>query len=159
MMSLDNTYSEQDVKDFVQRVQRLVPDERLEWVVEPKIDGIAVSLRYENGTFVKGGTRADGVNGDDVTANLRTIRTLPLRLFDPSERVKLSEQTEMFNFSPPEIPSEIEVRGEVFMKKRAFERLNRRRVDGFASYHRRDHPWIRLRRGRSCTIDSRNRRH
>ena len=78
MMSLDNTYSQEEVRDFVKRVQKLLPDEKLEWVVEPKVDGVAVSLRYENGVFTAGATRGDGTTGDDITANLKTIRSVPL---------------------------------------------------------------------------------
>ena len=80
MMSLDNTYSQEEVREFVERVQKLLPGESLDWVVEPKADGIAISLRYEEGQFTVGATRGDGVAGDDVTANLRTIRSIPLRL-------------------------------------------------------------------------------
>ena len=80
MMSLDNTYSQEEVRDFVKRVQKLLPDEKLEWVVEPKVDGVAVSLRYENGVLVTGATRGDGTTGDDITANLKTIRSVPLTL-------------------------------------------------------------------------------
>jgi DNA ligase (NAD+) len=80
MMSLDNTYSQEEVRDFVKRVQKLLPDEKLEWVVEPKVDGVAVSLRYENGVFTTGATRGDGTTGDDITANLKTIRSVPLKI-------------------------------------------------------------------------------
>ena len=83
MMSLDNTYSQEEVREFVERVQKLLPGEPLDWVVEPKADGIAISLRYEKGRFTVGATRGDGVAGDDVTANLRTIRSIPLRLQAP----------------------------------------------------------------------------
>ncbi len=66
-MSLDNTYSEEDVRAFVKRLQKLLPGEKLEWVVEPKVDGVAVSLRYENGVLVTGATRGNGTEGDDIT--------------------------------------------------------------------------------------------
>jgi DNA ligase (NAD+) len=108
MMSLENTYSQEEVRDFVKRVQKLLPGEKLEWVVEPKVDGLAVSLRYENGMFTTGATRGDGTNGDDITANLKTIRSVPLRLGGKA----------------PEI---LEVRGEVFMTKAGFEKLNAER--------------------------------
>ena len=78
MMSLDNTYSQQEVRQFVARVQRLLPGETLEWMVEPKVDGVAVSLRYEDGRLAVGATRGDGATGDDITGNLKTIRSLPL---------------------------------------------------------------------------------
>src|SRR5437773_763541 len=74
MMSLDNTYSQEEVREFVERVQRLLPHERLEWIVEPKVDGVAMNLRYEGGKFTVGATRGDGTTGDDITSNLRTIR-------------------------------------------------------------------------------------
>lgn len=80
MMSLDNTYSQAEVREFVNRVQRWLPGERLEWTVEPKIDGVAVNLRFEHGRLIVGATRGDGTTGDDITANLKTIRSLPLVL-------------------------------------------------------------------------------
>ncbi len=111
MMSLDNTYSQDEVRDFVKRVQKLLPEETLDWTVEPKVDGVALSLRYEAGQLVLGATRGDGTQGDDITANLKTIRSIPLRL-------------------PPElgpIPDVLEVRGEVYMSKDGFARLNAER--------------------------------
>jgi len=110
MMSLDNTYSQEEVRDFVARVQRLLPDETLEWVVEPKVDGLAINLRYEQGLLTVGATRGDGTTGDDITANLRTIRSLPLRLH-----------------ATPGLPAMMEVRGEVYLSKAAFARLNTER--------------------------------
>src|SRR5215469_13618818 len=80
MTSLDNTYSQDELREFVGRVQRLLPREKLDWVVEPKIDGVAINLRYENGNFSCGATRGDGTTGDEITANLRTIRSIPARL-------------------------------------------------------------------------------
>lgn len=106
MLSLDNTYSQDEVRDFVKRVQKLLPDEMLDWSVEPKVDGVAVSLRYENGRLTIGATRGDGVTGDDVTANIKTIRSVPLKL------------------SMSAAPQVLEVRGEVFMSKAGFEKLN-----------------------------------
>ena len=113
MMSLENTYSQEEVRDFVKRVQKLLPDEKLEWVVEPKVDGVAVSLRYENGVLVTGATRGDGATGDDITANLKTIRSVPLKIGRDG-------------VSPPPI-NILEVRGEVFMTKAGFEKLNAER--------------------------------
>ena len=86
MMSLDNTYSQEEVREFVKRVQKLLLNEKLEWVVEPKVDGVATSLRYENGRFTVGATRGDGTIGDDITANLKTIRSIPLRLKADKQR-------------------------------------------------------------------------
>src|SRR5580704_14787554 len=78
MLSLDNTYSQEEVRNFVARVQKFLPGETLEWVLEPKVDGVAINLRYENGVFAVGSTRGDGTTGDDVTANLKTIRSIPM---------------------------------------------------------------------------------
>jgi DNA ligase (NAD+) len=113
MMSLDNTYSQEEVRDFVKRVQKLLPDEKLEWVVEPKVDGVAVSLRYENGALAVGATRGDGTTGDDITANLKTIRSVPLKIG-------------WNGVLPPPINT-LEVRGEVFMPLAGFENLNAER--------------------------------
>ena len=112
MLSLDNTYSQEEVRDFVNRVQRLLPNEKLEWIVEPKIDGVAINLRYEQGLFTCGSTRGDGATGDDITANLRTIRSLPTRL-------RLDRQDAC--------PALLEVRGEVYLSKAGFEKLNAER--------------------------------
>jgi len=106
MLSLDNTYSQEEVRDFVNRVQKLLPDEKLEWVVEPKVDGIAISLRYENGILATGATRGDGTTGDDITNNLKTIRSIPLKL------------------TTKEIPQVFEARGEVYMTRDGFAKLN-----------------------------------
>lgn len=111
MMSLDNTYSQAEVRNFVRRIHKLLPNAELDWTVEPKIDGVAVSLRYEEGKIVLGATRGDGERGDDVTANLRTIRSLPLHVSS--------------NLNP--IPKILEVRGEVFMSKEGFAKLNAER--------------------------------
>jgi len=105
MLSIDNTYSSEELLDFDRRVTKLLT-EKTEYVVEPKIDGVAVSLIYENGYFIQGVSRGDGDQGDEITANLRTIRNLPLSI----------------PFS-----SRIEVRGEVYFKKKDFELLNQRR--------------------------------
>jgi NAD-dependent DNA ligase len=134
MMSLDNTYSQEEVRDFVKRVQKLLPGEKLEWVVEPKVDGVAVSLRYENGIFATGATRGDGTTGDDITANLKTIRSVPLNLLhvaalgrvpQTSEtRVRQKDGGVLPNAATPEV---LEIRGEVFMTRTGFEKLNAER--------------------------------
>lgn len=103
MLSLGNAFNEQDLRDFDRRVRQAVGD-NVSYVCELKIDGLAVSLRYEVGLFVKGATRGDGTIGEDITSNLRTVRSIPLRLSEPVS---------------------IEVRGEVFMPKRSFESLNK----------------------------------
>src|SRR5258706_13423128 len=80
MQSLDNTYSATELEAFVDRVQKALEGEKLGFVIEPKIDGVAVSVRYEKGKFTQGLTRGDGQKGDDITENLRTIRKLPLEI-------------------------------------------------------------------------------
>ena len=131
MMSLDNTYSQEEVRDFVKRVQKLLPDETLEWVVEPKVDGVAVSLRYENGVLVVGATRGDGTTGDDITANLKTIRSVPLNLlhvaaFGRAPQISESRARQKDGGARPNAatPEVLEVRGEVFMPLAGFEKLN-----------------------------------
>ncbi len=108
MLSLDNTYSEKEVASFYARITRLLPNERIPVVIEPKVDGVAVSLLYENGQLRHAATRGDGAVGDDITQNIKTIRSIPERLH-----------------SAP--PSVFEVRGEVFMDKRGFVKLNEER--------------------------------
>jgi DNA ligase (NAD+) len=110
MRSLDNTYSQEEVREFVARLNRLLPGESLEWMVEPKVDGVAINLRYEEGKFILGATRGDGTTGDDITANLRTIRSIPLRLKGKN------------------IPPLLEVRGEVYLTKAGFKKLNAERA-------------------------------
>ena len=106
MLSLDNLFAKDGIdglKKFVASVERAVPGEPLEWLVEPKVDGLAVSLRYEGGHFTAGATRGDGEQGDDITANLKTIRSLPLRIS-----------------GAPEI---LEMRGEVYLPIAEFRRV------------------------------------
>ncbi|MGD6817946.1 NAD-dependent DNA ligase LigA [Metabacillus sp. 84] len=107
MLSLGNAFNDQDLRDYDRRVRQSAGDD-VQYVVELKIDGLAVSLRYENGVFVQGATRGDGSIGEDITDNLRTIRSIPLRL---SKALS------------------IEVRGEAFMPKRSFERLNEKKIE------------------------------
>jgi DNA ligase (NAD+) len=111
MLSLDNTYSQEELREFVNRVQRLLPGEKLDWVVEPKIDGLAINLRYEKGVFTCGATRGDGTTGDDITANLKTIRSIPAKLHG----------------QPKTLPDLLEARGEVYLTKAGFEKLNSER--------------------------------
>jgi DNA ligase (NAD+) len=112
MMSLDNTYSQGELREFVNRVQRLLPGEHLAWTVEPKVDGVAVSLRYEQGLLAVGATRGDGTTGDDISANLRTIRSVPLSL-RPTKTAAC--------------PAVLEVRGEVYISRAGFARMNAER--------------------------------
>ncbi len=107
MMSLANTYSEQELIDFDGRVAKGLAGESYEYFCELKFDGVAISLWYEDGNLVRAVTRGDGLRGDDITTNARTIRTIPLRIKNPAE-----------------MPAEFEVRGEIFMPLEAFRRLN-----------------------------------
>ena len=116
MMSLANTYSLQELKAFDVRVRKALPGETVEYVAELKIDGLAVSLTYEDGYFARGATRGDGTRGEDVTHNLKTIRSIPMRLRHGS-------------------PVTVDVRGEVFMPGREFRKLNEeRRLSGDALF-------------------------
>lgn len=110
MLSIDNTYNPAELKEFDERVRKGLGGEQPAYVVELKIDGVAMSLRYEEGVLMRAATRGDGVRGDDVTQNVKTIRSLPLRLKKTA-------------------PAALEVRGEVFMRTRELERLNRLREE------------------------------
>jgi DNA ligase (NAD+) len=110
MLSLGNTYSEQEIIDFVTRVKKLIP-EKVEYVCELKYDGVAIGLRYENGRLVSGITRGDGEQGDDVTTNIKTIRSIPLRLRADG------------------YPEKFEIRGEVMMTRDVFDQINEERVE------------------------------
>jgi len=107
MLSLDNSYSREDLEDFDRRVRQGLPDEEFEYVFELKIDGVALSLTYENSLLVRAVTRGDGIQGDEITANARTIPTIPLRLRQPGINC--------------------EIRGEVYMESGDFARLNAQR--------------------------------
>src|SRR5205814_9570120 len=108
MLSLDNATTPDDLREFETRLGRAFPGAKFQYVCEPKIDGLGVALVYERGRFVRGATRGDGRIGEDITANLKTIRSLPMLL-----RGALAD-----------VP-ELEVRGEVFMPRADFEQLNR----------------------------------
>ncbi len=114
MLSLDNAFAEEDVVDFVGRIRRflrLADDEEIAFSAEPKIDGLSMSLRYENGELVTGATRGDGSEGEDVTANVKTLKDIPQRLKGHG------------------VPAVCEVRGEVYMTKAAFLELNRKQAE------------------------------
>ena len=107
LMSLQDVFSAEELTEFVSRVQETYPNAAFS--VEPKIDGLSVALEYENGQFVRGATRGDGVVGEDVTENLKTVRSIPMQI--------------------PDAPPRLIVRGEVFMPKRVFHQLNQSRED------------------------------
>jgi DNA ligase (NAD+) len=113
MLSLDNAFAEQDVLDFVGRIERFLKlsDDKIDFSAEPKIDGLSMSLRYEGGELVTAATRGDGAEGEDVTANIRTLEDVPQKL-----KVR-------------NVPDICEVRGEVYMTKKAFLALNKKQVD------------------------------
>ncbi|WP_028522212.1 NAD-dependent DNA ligase LigA [Runella limosa] len=114
MLSLGNTYNEQDLRDFDERVRKGINGADFEYVCELKFDGISLSMTYENGVLVRGVTRGDGVRGDDITANVRTIKTLPLKVQDSKSNSALRS-----------LPLAFEVRGEGFMPISSFEKLNK----------------------------------
>ena len=111
MLSLNNGFSDEDIDNFDRRVREGLGHAQVQYAAELKFDGLAMSLRYENGVFVQAATRGDGYTGEDVTANIRTVKVIPLRL------------------RGDEIPAVLEVRGEVLMFKEDFERLNQRQRD------------------------------
>jgi len=124
MLSMDNTYSPGELRAFDERVQKGLGTKQYRYVVETKIDGVAVSLRYERGRLVLGATRGDGVNGDDITANVRTMVSVPLKL-SPARPGKYGASLLGEREKIPEI---LEVRGEVFMPVGEFERINKERA-------------------------------
>src|SRR6185437_1377054 len=114
MMSLANAMDAEEMREFDRRIKRFLHSEaEVEYVAEVKLDGLAVELVYEDGRLAVGSTRGDGVNGEDVTQNIRTIKSVPLRLVHPAKGV---------------VPRLLEARGEVILPRRAFERLNHERV-------------------------------
>lgn len=110
MLSLSNTYNEEEIQDFDRRVRSLLGKEPFKYVCELKFDGVAVSLVYRNGVIARGATRGDGVQGDEITQNLKTIRSIPLRVFGKKKGV-----------------TDFEVRGEVYMEREDFRRMNEER--------------------------------
>lgn len=117
MLSMDNTYSEEDLREFEKRNQRLLPEARFTYTVELKIDGVSVALIYEKGLLSVGATRGDGVTGDDVTSNIKTVHSVPLRL------------------KGREKPPKFEVRGEVYIDKKRFARINAGREERGAAVY------------------------
>ena len=113
MLSLDNAFSDEELDGFLRRIENLIAQdpEKITFCCEPKLDGLAVSILYENGSLVQAATRGDGTTGEDITANIRTIRNIPLKL----------------NLKNP--PARLEVRGEVFMPQKGFNLLNERALE------------------------------
>lgn len=111
MLSLDNTYSQAEIADFQERIRKIIPDEPIEYVCELKYDGVSISLHYENGRLTRAVTRGDGEKGDDVTANVRTIKSIPLYLKGES------------------IPAIFDIRGEIFIPRKGFEKMNNEREE------------------------------
>ena len=111
MLSLENTYSREEIEDFEERVRKAIRGEVVEYVCELKYDGVSISLHYENGIFVNAVTRGDGEKGDDVTANVRTIRSIPLVLKNGK------------------YPGTFDIRGEILLPHKGFEKMNKERAD------------------------------
>jgi len=114
MLSLSNVYNEEELRAWAERAARFAGTDDLQFVTEPKIDGLAVAVTYVDGVMSVAATRGNGIVGDDISANVRTIPSIPLRL-RPSERFPM--------------PSRIEIRGEIYMRKSDFEALNARMAD------------------------------
>lgn len=110
MLSLGNTYNETDLREFDERIKKVLGDETYEYICELKFDGVALSFWYENGQLIKGVTRGDGTRGDDITANVKTIRSIPLKV------------------NSQQFPSSFEVRGEGFMPITSFEKINEEKI-------------------------------
>jgi DNA ligase (NAD+) len=112
MLSLDNTYSPEDLREWDERVKRILGVDKVEYCVEPKYDGAGIALVYKDDLFVRGATRGDGIRGEDITNNLKTIKTIPLRADFSKYGIKLAE-----------------IRGEVLMDKETFKKLNEQRME------------------------------
>src|SRR3972149_6656334 len=139
MLSLNNAFSAEEAKEFDDRVKKLlkisqeseVRSQEIEYVAEPKIDGLAIEFVYEDGRFTAGSTRGDGYTGEDVTQNLKTIRSIPMRLqivqIGTVPILRLHSAPSVNRDSPYHIPPRLEVRGEAFLPLKAFKKLNRER--------------------------------
>lgn len=126
MLSLANAMTAEELREFDARIKRqleMPPETPMEYAAELKIDGLGVSLTYEEGVLVRGATRGDGETGEDITLNLKTIKSIPLRLRGAPE----SGEKQLLLFPPLPLPTLIEVRGEVFLSKQEFLRINRER--------------------------------
>ncbi|MDI6640995.1 MAG: NAD-dependent DNA ligase LigA [Elusimicrobiota bacterium] len=116
MLSLDNTYSAEEIREWDTRIKKFLPNQKYAFIVEPKIDGVSCAVTYKNGLLSVGATRGDGETGEDITLNIKTIKSIPLSLF------QTSNQGSKFQF---QLPSIFEVRGEVYIDKKEFEKLNK----------------------------------
>src|SRR5690348_2544458 len=122
MLSLDNTYNEEELRNWERRVHELSGLKDIDYVCELKLDGMSLALRYEEGTLVRGITRGDGSEGEDVTGNVRTVRSIPLSI--ASDRLKKAK-----------MPAEFEVRGEMLMPVASFRRMNEdREAKGLSTF-------------------------
>ena len=136
MLSIDNTYNEGELRAFDERVRKGLGGEAYQYVVDPKVDGVAISLRYEQGQLVQAATRGDGTTGDDITQNARTIRAIPLRL--KTDRLEVgpthgkagptSEHTLFDRPTATALPDVVEVRGEVYWPLKDFRGFNEARA-------------------------------
>ncbi len=128
MLSIDNTYNEAELREFDERVRKGLGGDEYQYVIDPKIDGVAIALRYEAGKLVLAATRGDGTTGDDITQNARTIRAVPLRL-KPAAKPDADADAPLFGKpAAGAVPEVLEVRGEVFWPVKAFEAFNARRA-------------------------------
>jgi DNA ligase (NAD+) len=132
MLSLDNTYTREEITEFESRIRKVIPDETVEYVCELKYDGVSISLKYERGKLVSAVTRGDGEKGDDVTMNVKTIRSIPLQL-----RGK-------------DFPDQFEIRGEIFLPHKGFEQMNREKAETG------EQPFANPRNAASGTLKMRN---
>jgi len=124
MLSLEDVFGQKELEDWQDYLERLVPGQKFDYFVEMKIDGFAISLVYQNGVFWQGSTRGDGITGEDVTQNLKTIESIPLKL---EIHGKLSSEEIKNNLNKLITRGEVEIRGEVYMEKKDFEKFNQER--------------------------------
>lgn len=131
MLSLDNSYNINDLREWAKRCEKLAGGRAFDYVAELKIDGLSISLIYENGVLVRGVTRGDGIRGELVTQNARTIRSVPLKIKEPQakSRTKKSAPSQASFFDAPAEPREIEVRGEVYLPNDVFKKINQEREE------------------------------
>jgi DNA ligase (NAD+) len=140
MLSLDNSYSIDDLRDWAKRCEKLAGGRAFDYVAELKIDGLSIALIYENGVLTQGVTRGDGVRGEAVTNNVRTIRSIPLRIQGEGAKERRSEgakgQAALFEVEEvAHLPHEVEVRGEVYLPHESFQQMNRERAEqGLPTY-------------------------